>query len=414
MDKKLAPGMFRLNYADEMTDAYITDCLKHLDELQHFVDIYKIINTVNVHSFEEISNGFILNINIKSIGTLEQFKKRFKESRNASVAAIGEIFKKVIEYIIVVYEGFESQLNNDIAEKWMNFIRKIDALAEYAILNCAKNTLIGVFNLLNGKNNMKPDPFVTIDIILKDRRIEFDPSLESVTKSLNHIYRDILKSISIFPRLNDKFDLPPTPEIRHFYEVIEEDKECQTFLAKINQVIEENLEKTSDYVNSWDHFSSIWDTDVDRFMTKFQEKGLTLKEFESSMGKYFDVANQVMMQDTTVTITYITYNCLKLKEILLEFIASWKKSYKQTLCATTLKKLEKHNVALTSRINKLNEQPTNFSELEASVKLYEQSMKELKSRETDMAEIREFYGCLGKLDRIKIFFQLQNFHFRKI
>lgn len=401
MDKKLGPGMFRLNYSDEMTDAYITDCLKHLDELQHFVDIYKIINTVNVRSFEEISNGFILNINIKSIGTLEQFKKKFKESRNSSVAKLGEIYKKVIEYIIVVYEGFESQLNNDIAEKWMNYIRKIDALAEYAFLNCAKNTLAGVFNLLNGKNNMKPDPFIAIDITLKERRIEFEPSLENVNKNLNHIYRDIIKSISIFPRLNDKFDLPPSPEIKMFYEVVEEDSECQIYLARINQVIEENLEKTSDYVYSWHHFSSIWDIDIDRFMTKFQEKGLELREFESSMAKYFDVANQVMMQDTSVTITYITYNCLKLKESVLEYIAGWKKSYKQTLCAATLKKLEKHSVALTSRINTLNEQPTCFSELEAAVKLHEQSMKELKDLEADMTEIRKFYSCLGKFHNMK-------------
>lgn len=395
MERKLAPGMFKLNYNDETNDPYITECLRHLEELQHFVDIYKVINMVNVRLFEEISNSHILNLNIKAIGTLDHFKRKFRESRNASIVAIGEIYKKVIEYILVVYEGFEEQFSNEITEKWMNYIRKIDSLAEYAILNCAKNTLIGVFNLLNGKNDMKPEPFIGLDITLIDRKIEFEPSLESVAMSLNHIHIDIIKSIAILPRLNNKFELPPTPDIRKFSEVIADDTECQTFLIRINEVIEENLEKTSDYIYSWYHFRSIWDIDIDRFMRKFQDKGLELREFESSMMKYFDVANQVMMQDTSVTITFITYNCSKLKEHVLEYIAGWKKSYKQTLCLETLKKLEKHNEKLTTRINTLNEQPMNYEELEASLLLHEQSTKELKDREADMGFIREFYSYLG-------------------
>jgi dynein heavy chain, axonemal len=396
MDRKLSPGLFRLTYNDELTNDYITECLKHLEELQHFVGIYKIINTVNVGMFEQISNGSLLNLNFKSIGTLDQFKRKFRESRNSSVTMIGSIYKRVIEYIIVIYEGFESHLTDAIAIKWINFVRKIDALAEYAMLNCAKNTLNSVYNLLHGLNNMSPEPFISIDITLNGRQIDFEPSLEKVAKSLNNIYRDVIKSISIFPRLNEKFELPPTPEIRNFEDVVNEDKECRKMLATITDVIEHTFEKTGDYVYAWQHFSSIWAVDTDQFMLKYQERGLELKEFESAMMKYFDVANQVMMQDTVVTINYLTFNCSRLKEHVLDYIAGWKKSYKQTLWIATLKKLEKLNEKLTSRIAKLMEQPTNFEELEEAVKLHEKSTKELKEREADMAEIREFYSYLGE------------------
>lgn len=402
MDRKISPGMFRLTYSDELTDSYITECLKHLEELQHFVDIYKIINMVNVRCFEEISNSTILDIRIKSIGTLNHFRRKFKESRNASVTAMGQIYKRVIEYILIVYEGFEGHFNEDISEKWMNYIRKMDALAEYAILNCAKNTLIGVFNLLNGKNDMKPEPIISIDITLINRKIEFEPSLEEITKALNNIHKNIIKSISIFPRLNNKFELPASPTIKDFHEVVEADTDCKSFLLRIREVIEENLEKTSDYIYTWYHFRSIWDIDIDRFMMKYQEKGLELREFESSMMKYFDVANQVMMQDTFVTITYLTYNCSKLKEFVLEYIANWKRSYKQTLCAATLKKLEKHNLTLSSRISKLKEHPLSYQELEISLTLLEQSRSEVNDREADMQVIKEFYGYLGKL-KIQLF-----------
>lgn len=397
MDRKLSPGIFRLNWENELTSDYITDCIKHLDDLQHFVDVYKIINMRIVRLFEEISNGTVLNLNIKSIGTLTQFRKKFNESRNASVTNIGRIYRRIIEYIIVIYEGFESSLTNDIGDKWVNYILKMDALAEYALLNCAKNTIIGVFNLLHGKNNMSPEPIISCDIVLNDRQIEFEPSRGSITSTLKNIYPGILKSLSMFPRLIDKFELKAIPGTRSFQSVIEGDEDCKSFLSHIHDVIQENVDKTSDYIYSWHHFRPLWDIDMDRFMTRYQEKGLELKEFESSMMKYFDVANQVMMQDTVVTITYLTFNCSRLKDAVLEFIAGWKKSYKQTLCAATLKKLEQHNVKLTSRITKLNEHPSNYEEMEAALKLHAQSMDEMSEREAEMAGIREFYSFLGKM-----------------
>lgn len=396
LDRKLSPGMFRLNYSDETVDTYIADCRKHLVDLQHFVDVYKVINMVNVRLFEEISNGHILNVKIKSIGTLENFRAKIRESRDSSVANIGEIYRRVVEYILIIYEGFEEHLSGDITEKWMNYVRKMDALAEYAMLNCAKNTLKVVFSLLHGKNDMKPEPIIAIDILLNERQIEFEPSLEEVASSLGQIYLDIIASILIFPRLNEKFDLPASPTIRKFHEVVEEDNECQTFLIRINEVIEENLEKTSDYIYTWYHFRAIWDIDVERFMAKLQEKGLELNEFERSMMKYFDVANQVMMQDTCVTITYVTYNCSRLKEHVLDYIAGWKASYKRTLCTATLKKLEKHNENLTTRIKRLSEPPNSFDELEETLQLHEVSMKELKSREADLMDICKFYSFLGE------------------
>lgn len=406
MDRKLAPGMFRITYNDEGMDIYIADCLKHLDELQHFVDIYKVINMVNVKLFEQISNSFILNIKIKAIGTLDEFKAKIKESRSASVTSIGEIFKKVIENILVLYEGFDEPVSTEISEKWMNYVHKMDALAEYAVLHCARNTLKRLFSLLNGKNDMKPEPFISIDITLEDRQIEFEPSLESVAYTISHIYHDIIKSVSIFPRLNDKFELPTLPSIRKFSEVITEDSECQSFVININDVIEETMEKTGDYLYTWYHFRTIWDIDIDRFMLKFQEKGLKLKEFEGSMMKYFDVANQVMMQDCTVTINFVTFNCSRLKDHVLDYISGWKTSYKRALCAATLKKLEKHNDILTSRITKLSEQPTNYEELEETLKLHEDSVKEIKKREDDMKVVREFYSYLGEFRTVAIILTL--------
>lgn len=395
MDRKVSIGLFRLTYLDEMTEVFIKESLLHLEELQDFVDIYKIINSVIVRLVEDVANSSMLNINVRTLGSLERFKRRMKESRNLSVRSIGENYRRIIEYIIVIYDGFETHLNtSEMAERWTKYVRKIDGLAEYAMLSASRNTLLGIYDLLNGRNNMKPDPIIAVEITLKNRGIVFEPSLEDVVEIVKFIHFDLIKSVKVFPRLLEKFNLPLC-DIRPYYQVITEDPECQEIYYQINSGLETILEKVNDYIETWLLFRIVWEIEIDEFMAKFEEQGLDLKEFESSMMKYYDVANQVMMQDTTVVVSFLTLDCTKLKANVLEFIELWKKGYKQTLCMTMIKKLQKLDVALTSRIKELSEQPTNAAELDKIVKLHDLSVKQIPNREAEMEDIRNYQKFLG-------------------
>lgn len=396
MDRKIAPGLFKLTYNDEMTNEYITDCLKHLDELQHFVDIYKLINVENVRLFEQIANSSFMSLDFNKVETLDQFYSTCKRSRKQSMERFIESYRRVINYNIVLFEGFDPQNNPLIREKWAYFIRKIDSLAEYAILQCALNTLRGVESLMVGKNDIAPDPFIGIDITLGDGKVEFQPSLEIAVKTIMNLYNDLVRNIRHFPRLSEKFELPMAKDVAPFYEVVMNDETCERLVHQIRNVTETMKDKTVDYVYTWSLFEPIWQVDIDKFAAKYLEKGLEIEEFEAAMMKYFDVANQVMMQDTIVTINFVTYNCSKLKSRVLDHIAMWKRKYKEMLCAETSNKYEKLENSLMSRIEELNKSPTNFADIEAALKLYETTMKEQKERENEMAVIRRYFSYLGE------------------
>lgn len=55
--------------------------------------------------------------------------------------------------------------------KWTDYIRKFDSFAEYAILSCSKNTLNSFYFMLYGKNNLSPEPVVTINVNLKNKQV---------------------------------------------------------------------------------------------------------------------------------------------------------------------------------------------------------------------------------------------------
>lgn len=419
MDRKLSPGLFKLTYNDELTNEYITECLKYLDELQHFVDIYKLINVENVRLFEDIAYSSLMTLKVNTVGSLEQFYKTCKQSRNVAMEKFISAYRKVINYNIVLYEGFDPQNNPAIREKWANFIRKIDALAEYSILNCAVNTLTGVKNLMVGTNDIAPDPFIAIDITLGDENIEFQPSLDNTVKTIMNLYHDLIRNIRYFPRLSEKFEVPATKDSAEFYQVVEMDETSDKLVHQIKNVTETMRDKTIDYVYSWSLFEPIWKVDIDKFAAKYLEKGLEIEEFEAAMMKYFDVANQVMMQDTIVTINFIRYNCSKLKSRVLDHIAKWKRKYKEMLCDETAKKYEKFENSLTTRIEELNKSPTNFADVEAALKLYETTMKETKERENDMAVIRKYFSYLGEivfnyLHHVKVVISKKCLIYRKI
>lgn len=415
MDRKIVPGIFRLTYNDELTNEYISDCLKHLDEIQHFVDIYKIINNVNVRLFESIANGHILNLNMPdSTLSLEQFKRQFRQSRNDSVESIGMMYKRIIEHIIVVFEGFESKLTSYTAEMWVEYVRNIDALAEFAIVNCAKSTLMGVFTLLKGKSELKPEPFIKVDVFLEGREIVIVPSMGNIARALQRIYLDIIKSVSIFPRLNEKFDLVPSATITDFYEVVERDESFISCIKNINDVIELNAEKTTQYIRTWLKFQFIWELDASRFMSKFQESGLELKEFESRMIKLIDLESEVKAQDNEVTVTFLKINVSQLKQDVLNLVAKWKKTCKLELAANLQKKAENLDELLTSRLRDLEKSSKKYSEIGKALQLHQQSKEELRQRQEDFEEIKAFKLYLGKVETpsLKSDF-IKSTHFRK-
>lgn len=188
MSRKIVPGIYKLTYENEVTDSYINDALLHLDDLQHFVNIYKIINMALIDSFECIANDRILKLKFRKVFELDEFKEILRETRNETVRDIANLYKKVIKYIIVVYDGFENYIGdvreyffidgliisfnfNQMAEHWMDYVRKFDSLAEFAMLSCTKNTLYSVFHMLNGTKDMSPDPFLTLNVNLKERDV---------------------------------------------------------------------------------------------------------------------------------------------------------------------------------------------------------------------------------------------------
>lgn len=170
----------------------------------------------------------------------------------------------------------------------------------------------------------------------------------------------------------------------------------KTFFNAINvSVIEMNIDKIRDFLDNWNLFRILWEVDINLFMTEYRKIGIELVDFEDSMSKYFDVQNQVLMQDTISTVTYVILNASKLKKAALEYIKWWKRSYRQTLCDSTLRKLEAFYAYSNNHVEKLSITPDTIEELEKLVEAIKSLTADIEVKSLDMVEITNFYEFLG-------------------
>lgn len=58
-----------------------------------------------------------------------------------------------------------------MANEWLDYIKKLDALVLEALRACARNSLQNVFNTLHGDGNLGPTPLINIYLDLNETKV---------------------------------------------------------------------------------------------------------------------------------------------------------------------------------------------------------------------------------------------------
>lgn len=119
-ERRVAPGLFKLTWANDQIDAYTADCMKQTTQLQDFVDVYKKANDSVVLSCERICDTPLIRISVQSAVELDDLKEAVEVYRKASTAEVIKLYNGVVDMILVVYQGFEPA---------MDYVRSLNLLS---------------------------------------------------------------------------------------------------------------------------------------------------------------------------------------------------------------------------------------------------------------------------------------------
>lgn len=117
-DRKIAPGLFKLSWGGDLSDAYIADCAKHTGKLQESLDIYKRANKNIAKTCEKICDTPFLKITISGAVDLESFDAAMQNYNRKANNMIMNWYNTITDLILAVYKEF----NLVIDEVSLNFI----------------------------------------------------------------------------------------------------------------------------------------------------------------------------------------------------------------------------------------------------------------------------------------------------
>ncbi|XP_031338901.1 dynein heavy chain 2, axonemal-like isoform X2 [Photinus pyralis] len=361
VEKKIVPGLSKLTWATDVGDAYVAECCTATAELQDFLDDYKTCNLQIVQVCERICGTSLIQLEENHAYDLIELIHYLGKYRNDIIDKLIEDYREIIQYLIVVYEGFESRIQL-MGEEWIKYVLNFDRLIEEALTVCVKNSLLVMYEALHGDGSTLPSPILKLEANLKRNRINFEPSLADVGYVISDTLPSITNTLKSLPRLADKFGIQ-VASLRPFHKIISEDQECQKLQNLLNEEVTVNVRHMHTYLAIWEPFRDMWEVDKERFMARYEQQKPSAAQFDSNIGRYTEVANNVQIQESVSNVHFIVVNSVELKKSIIDHCIDWQNNLCALLHKLTVEKVRHVYAYIHTNSEVVMRQPRNLEEM---------------------------------------------------
>ncbi|XP_052739543.1 dynein axonemal heavy chain 2 [Bicyclus anynana] len=396
-EKKVQPGITKLTWTSTMSDAYIADCVVQISELQDFVTTYKNCNLNLVKIMEKVCDTPLIEFDIYNVFHIKELRHKIRIMEEEAAQKILDMYKEVITYIVIVYEGFEAYITQ-MAEYWIKYVKRFDQLLEDALRLAIKATMQNMYKAVHGDGTMAPSPLITMNLYLSnENRIIYDPTRNELEDTFTTVLEEIIHLVSTIPRLYEKFGLP-AGGLKKFKDVITSDTDSNKLQSLIDTEIHYNITLVNEHIRMWDPYSHIWKVNKDDFMVNYRDQGHTAADFDALIINYSDLANAVQIQETINQIHFITLNSCELKKSIISHCLVW-----QTKLGELLKRITEDDIdTVYNYIEKSSTEamtmPSTLKELATSIATYERLISEIPTIEKTFPPITDKMTTLAKFE----------------
>lgn len=110
-DRKISPGLFKLTWSGELSDAYIADCAKHTAKLQDSLDIYKRANHNISRICEKICETHLLKFTLSGPVELSVFEMNITAFNRRATNQILNLYNTIIDLLFAVFKEFQTVID---------------------------------------------------------------------------------------------------------------------------------------------------------------------------------------------------------------------------------------------------------------------------------------------------------------
>ncbi|KAL4710610.1 hypothetical protein ACJJTC_003246 [Scirpophaga incertulas] len=390
-----------------MSDAYIADCVVQISELQDFLTTYKNCNVNLVKIMETICDTPLIEFDIYNVFEIKKLRMLIREMETEAAEKFLNMYKEIVTYIIIVYEGFEPFIMQ-MAEYWVKYVRRFDCLFEDALRLSIKATMQNMYKSVHGDGTMAPSPLIKMSLFLVEKDIQYMPNKHEILDTFTTILEEIVHIIGTIPRLFEKFALPGG-HLKRFMDVINMDSDCNMLQTLINNEVDYNLNLVTDHIRMWDPYSHIWKVDKDSFMVQYKSENHPASDFDKLILMYSDLANAVQIQETINQIHFITLNSSELKKSIIAHCMIWQTKLGELLRTITESDIDEIYIYVEKNSEEAMKMPATLHELATAMATYEQLMSDISRIEKTFPPITDKMTILAKFE-IELSADMENRH----
>ncbi|KAI4504209.1 hypothetical protein M0802_000680 [Mischocyttarus mexicanus] len=408
VDEKINPGLSRLTWNTDNVENFVEDCYNKTAKLKRFLDIYKKSNFEILKICENICNSPMIKLKPNYAYTLSELQEELTSVRDAVVADMVTKYNTIVQYVMIVFEGFKGTLS-----QWQRYLDNLDILIQEALRFCLKGSMDVMYEALHGDGATGPSPLLLMQVDLLNNKINFSPNLSDIATTLSNVLNHLFTPIKNFQRLIERFKVS-SKEIQPLWKSYEKDEDliryqqllnnglkivfCFTYYSLIFLETNRCFSQVQTYLKTWEPFKDVWEVNKDIFIQRYEKLKPTVISFDSDITRYADVAYNVEMQETVMNVHFLEINCDSLKGIIILECTAWQQKLSTLMLRVTENKIKHLYQYIAENSKKITKEPTDLISMQFAMQLFERLNAEIPKEEAEFPKIVEFYETLEKYE----------------
>ena len=407
LDRRIAPGLFKLNWTSKnVKEWFISNWTDACLDTAKIVMAYKQGMAIVKQQCRLIANTQLVLIEKNVIYEDGEFEAKQKLHREIVKTSLKSAHAAIAKAMKNLHESFGGQ-PPEVEREWRSLQYLVDKKVENALRDTAKRSLLDLSRAINGDSRTEPQPIFSVHVVLeKSTKIEFSPSIISLTEMVNKVSKYLLMTIKTVPRLY-KEDLSaaklrnaPTNVNKSFFEVISGDDDILKVLVNIMNGMSSCGSELHKVLSYWDKYKALWEMDREAFIRRYAKQTKKLSTFEMDIQKHRDTQLDIQNEDVSDNINFIQVDYSGLKAELIAFATDWQARLTGLLNENAKQILDAVLEEIELSTTQLTIVPLNLDELSEQILLLEDLNNKEKETETSFDPLEEMYSALAKFDVI--------------
>ncbi|XP_017858818.1 PREDICTED: dynein heavy chain 2, axonemal [Drosophila arizonae] len=402
VDRQFAPGIYKLSYAgfstgepDESYDHWLADCVEHVEELRHIIQLYKRANRQIVRCCERICDTSMLRFNFNGAVDISVFEQQLSSCLNGGNSALRKYYNTIVELITAVANEF-AEMQEEQSSEWHQYVNVFDDMLASAFLCCARNALQLLQDALRSDEDLPPGPILVMEADVKDSQIQLTPDMRTVGAVLRGVIDRVQSLVDQFARLGYKLKIPKEKRRPNFARAFREDAECSELVRGIEAEIARQQEKIEEYVIQWRAHHALWELTEEAFTQRLLASSKTARVFEGGIEHYSSLADDISFMDAIAHVHFVLINQNPIKSTLLDWIEKWQALNIQVMLQHATGLIEALYRYMERNERKVLRVPRTHNEAIVANQLFERLVQAVPGKQSRFTPMLEVFVLLHK------------------